>query len=121
MMQPLLRMDVYVAGSFPANVATGYDLMRPYPTNDGDHARGRDRYWRVMRSALTAIYRTGLQRHGRRLLLLPLLQTDSFLRDVAVTGDVTASYPPRRNSCSSLSSNLDLDRGLNCLDYFLAH
>jgi hypothetical protein len=37
------------------NVVTGYDLVRSYPTNDGDHARGCDPRCRLTRSALIAL------------------------------------------------------------------
>jgi hypothetical protein len=98
------------------NAVTGYDLMRSYPTNDGDHARGCDCYYIVTRNKLTALSHTGHRCDGRRLLLLPSLRTGSLLLAVAVTGDVTAGYPPCRNSFSSLSSNNVVDGGLNCLD-----
>jgi hypothetical protein len=48
-------VDFKVTGSIPANEVIVYDLMRSNPTNDGDHARGRNRYCRVTRSVLTAL------------------------------------------------------------------
>jgi hypothetical protein len=75
----------YVVGSFPANGATGCDLMRSYPNDVGSHRCGRAHYCRVTRSALTTLSRTRRRRYGRRILLLPSLRTDSFLLAVAVT------------------------------------
>jgi hypothetical protein len=72
------------------NVATGYDLMRLYPTNDGDHAWWHDCYCKVKMSVLTALSCTGRLRYGRRMLLLTSLRTHSFLLAVTITGDVTA-------------------------------
>jgi hypothetical protein len=125
-LRPFLWVSVSQVG-FQPKVRVGAVVIGGDLTMFVFHERRRDCYCycycycNVTRSVLNSLSRTGRRRYGRCLLLLPLLRTDSFLLAVVVTGEVTPGHSPCHSYCCSLSSNLVLDGGLTCLDYFLAH